>query len=67
MIEFDVDIATVPVELDKKGKDVIVNWKMYDGFDGKGTFWTDANGLDMQERKINHRPMFDIMNDRPAR
>jgi len=25
---------------------------MYDGFDAKKTFWTDSNGLEMQQRKI---------------
>ena len=25
---------------------------MYDGFDPKGEFWTDSNGLEMQKRKI---------------
>ena len=25
---------------------------MYDGFDPKGTFWTDSNGLGMVERKL---------------
>lgn len=29
-----------------------VNWKFYDGFEAKKTFWTDSNGLEMQQRKI---------------
>lgn len=55
LIEFDVELNAVPVELDLQGKDVTVNWRMYDGFDANGTFWTDSNGLEMQERHLNHR------------
>jgi hypothetical protein len=28
---------------------------MYDAFDAKETFWTDSNGLEMQERHLNMR------------
>jgi len=34
---------------------------MYDGFNGNKTFWTDSNGLEMQERRINWRPTFDVI------
>jgi hypothetical protein len=50
-IEFDVELAPIPIE-DMRGKDVIVSWYMLDGFDPKGTFWTDSNGLEMQKREI---------------
>jgi len=49
LIEFDVELNPVPVQ-DKQGKDVIVTWKMYDGFNANHTFWTDSNALEMQER-----------------
>jgi len=39
--------------------DVIAHWKLYDGFNGNRTFWTDANGLEMQHRRINYREDFD--------
>lgn len=29
-----------------------MNWKMFDGFDPKGVFYTDSNGLEMQKRQI---------------
>ena len=32
LIEFDVELSPVPVTEDKQGKDITVNWKMYDGF-----------------------------------
>lgn len=47
LIEFDVELNGVPVELDRQGKDVFVSWRMYEGFDANGTFWTDSNGLEM--------------------
>jgi len=37
------------------GKDLTVNWRMYDGFDPKGQFWTDSNAMGMIQRKLNHR------------
>jgi len=55
LIEFDVELSAVPAELDLQGKDVTVNWRMYDGFNANGTFFTDSNGLEMQERHLHHR------------
>ena len=51
MIEMEVQLAPVPVK-DGLGKDITVNWSFYDQFDANGTFWTDSNGLEMQERHI---------------
>lgn len=51
LIQFDVEIGTISI-CDGLSKDVTVNWKMYDNFDPKGVFWTDSNGLAMQQRKI---------------
>jgi hypothetical protein len=61
LIEFDVELSSVPVKSDRQGKDVTVNWKMYDGFNANQTFWTDANGLEMQKRRINFRETFDVV------
>ena len=38
-----------------RGKDFTVNWKMFDGFDPKGKFWTDSNGLGMIERNLGKK------------
>lgn len=43
----------------KKGKDVTVNWRLGDEFDSNSTFWTDSNGLEMQERILNYRPTWE--------
>jgi lysosomal alpha-mannosidase len=51
MIEFEVSLAEIPID-DYQGRDVIVNWHMFDDFDAKKTFWTDSNGLEMQERHL---------------
>ena len=32
---------------------------MYDGFDPKGEFFTDSNGLDMQKRVIDQKQFLD--------
>jgi hypothetical protein len=51
LIEFNVELNTVPVK-DDQGKDVTVNFKMFNGFNPEGKFWTDSNGLEMQPREI---------------
>ena len=35
-------------------KDVAVQWKLYDDFDSRGTFYTDSNGLGNLEREVGH-------------
>jgi len=49
MIDFEVELEAIPVG-DHKSKDVIVSWKFFDGFDPKGSFFTDSNALEMQSR-----------------
>jgi hypothetical protein len=53
LIEFDVELSPIPID-DMKGKDVTVNWQMLGGFNPKGVFWTDSNGLEMQKRVISN-------------
>jgi len=56
LIEFDVELSAIPVEKDKIGKEVTVNWVMYDKFDANTTFWSDSNGLEMQQRVVRSEP-----------
>jgi hypothetical protein len=49
MIEINVELNSIPIH-DGVGKDVTVNWFMYDSFDANKTFWTDSNGLQNVER-----------------
>lgn len=49
LIRFDVELNQVPIG-DRIGKDLTVNWKMYDDFDAKGVFYTDSNGMQMVNR-----------------
>lgn len=51
LIEFVVELNSIPID-DTKGKDVTVNWKMFNGFDAQKTFWSDSNALEMEERNI---------------
>lgn len=55
-------MAEIPIQ-DNQGKDVTVNFKMYDGFDANKTFYTDANGLEMMERKVDWNPAFPVFPD----
>jgi hypothetical protein len=56
LIEFEVDVNSIPIET--FGRDVTVNWKFYDGFNANRTFYTDDNGLEMQERRIDFQPSY---------
>ena len=51
LIEFVVELNSIPID-DSRGKDVTVNWKMFNGFDAQKTFWSDSNALEMEERNI---------------
>lgn len=53
-IEFEVKMLEVPIG-DKEGKEVIAKWH-FDGIDSEDVFYTDSNGLEMQERKRDARP-----------
>ena len=46
LITFEVDLNSIS-QSDSISKDVVVQWKFYDGFTNGDTFWTDGNGLDM--------------------
>lgn len=56
LIEFEVELAEVPTN--KTSKDVVVTWKMFDNWEANKTFWTDSNGLEMQERIVNFNPSY---------
>jgi len=53
LIEFNVELNTIPIG-DDQGKDITVNWKMFNGFNPKGQFWTDSNAMEMQPREITN-------------
>jgi len=57
IIEFDVELSEIPM-LDERGKDIVVNWKMFDDFEANNTFWTDSNGLEMQKRVLNYNAKY---------
>jgi len=51
LIEFEVELNSIPVnKTEGRGKNVVLNWKMYDDFDNKGKFFTDSNEAQMMER-----------------
>lgn len=54
LVQFNVEINSIDVS-DDTPKDITVNWKMYDGFDPKGEFYTDSNGLEMIKRVVEKR------------
>ena len=56
-MQFELELNGIPVSDDNQGKDVTVNWRFRD-FEMNNTFWTDSNGLEMQQRILNHRPSF---------
>lgn len=54
-VKFDVSINDVPIELDRSGKDIVVDWFLMDDFDTNNTFWVDSNGLEMVNKKLYQR------------
>lgn len=52
--EWFVEIGGVP-DMGNIGSEITVNFKSFD-IDNEETFYTDANGLQMQERRLNYRP-----------
>ena len=59
LIEFEVNMNEIHLDKEMNGKDVIVNWRLLNGFNNKGRFWTDSNALSMQERNFNFRDSWD--------
>lgn len=55
MIEWDVTIDEIPVS--GMGKEVTVNFKCYE-IENSESFFTDSNGFQMQERRLNYRPQW---------
>jgi hypothetical protein len=54
-VKFDVSINDVPIEKDRVGKDIVVDWFLMDDFDTNNTFWVDSNGLEMVNKKLYQR------------
>ena len=52
-----MELSEIPID-DNIGKNVILQWKMFEDFDANKTFYTDSNGLEMQERVLNKQPNF---------
>jgi hypothetical protein len=58
ILKFDVDLNSIPTPyLD--GYEVVAMFHAHN-FDNNGTFFTDSNGLDMQERVLNYRSYYNI-------
>ena len=56
VIEWDVKTEQVAVVEDGVGKDVVLRFKAQE-IDNRGTFYTDANGLEMQKRDITFKDL----------
>lgn len=63
LIEFDVQMRGI-YEDDRTGKEVVAKWRLLDDkFSNRETFFTDSNGLEMQERILNYRANFHLDTD----
>ena len=54
-LKFDVDLGAIPQD----GTEVVVDFKVRNFINNK-TFYTDSNGLEMQERILNYRPTWNF-------
>jgi hypothetical protein len=55
--EWEVYLSGLPN--DNHGREVTVNWKSID-IKNAGVFYTDSNGLEMQQRMLNYRPTWNF-------
>lgn len=53
IVKFEVKLNSLPES--SYNREVSANWKMYDGFDPKGEFYTDSNELEMKKRVIDQK------------
>jgi len=44
----------------ERGKDVVIDWELLDGFKTDNNLWVDSNGLDMHHKKLWHRRDYDM-------
>ena len=59
-VRFHVSTNEVPIENDKTGKDIVVDWHLLDGFDSAGKLWVDANGMQMVQKQLNKRQEYEL-------
>jgi hypothetical protein len=54
----------IPIEIMgiSTGMEVVAKWELI-GADNQETFYTDSNGLEMQQRMLNERPDFTLSTD----
>jgi hypothetical protein len=60
-VKYEVDLNSLPnIDSSLDGYEVVANFEVED-FQNDKTFYTDSNGMEMQERKINYRPTWDFV------
>ena len=61
----EVEYTVGPIDVsDGIGKEIIVHYDT--DIDTNGLFFTDSNGREMQQRKINFRPTWKLRNREPV-
>lgn len=65
-VRFNVELNSIPIQEDKIGKDVIVDWSFLDGFDTKKKLYVDANGLQMIDKELYHRKEYPYESKNPV-
>ena len=61
LMEFEIQMTDIPVSplRHEAGKEVVAKWRVLD-MDNDGVFYTDSNGLEMQERIVGYRPTWNL-------
>ena len=62
-LEIETFVDSIPID-DGVGKEITMNIKT--SINNQYEFYTDANGLEMQKRKINHRPTWKLNVSEPV-
>uniref|UniRef100_A0A2C9M4I6 Glycoside hydrolase family 38 central domain-containing protein n=1 Tax=Biomphalaria glabrata TaxID=6526 RepID=A0A2C9M4I6_BIOGL len=63
-VEIEWTIGPIPID-DKIGKEIVTRYTI-PGFGNKGVFYTDANGREVLERRLNYRPTWDLNQTEPV-
>jgi hypothetical protein len=46
-IKYSLELNSVPIDHIETGKDVLIDWQLFDGFNTGDTLYIDANSLEM--------------------
>ena len=59
LLEFEVRMNGINLDWRENGREIVAKWHLLDSSNNE-VFYTDSNGLEMQERVLNSRPDYTL-------